>query len=37
MGRWKRGQLVEGWSHWDLLSFYRQLGVLSLFEVQRST
>lgn len=36
MGRWTRGQLAEGWSHWDLLSFYRQLGVLSLFEVQPS-
>ena len=32
MGRWARGRLVEGWSHWDLLSFYRQLGVLGLFD-----
>lgn len=33
MGRWSRGQLIEGWSHWDLLSFYRQLGLLGLFDL----
>lgn len=30
-GRWLRGRLVEGWSHWDLLSFYRQLDLFDLF------
>lgn len=29
-GRWRDGLLVEGWNSFDLLSLYRQLGLLRL-------
>jgi len=32
MGRWREGCLVEGWNHHDLLSLYRGLGLLRLFD-----
>lgn len=32
MGRWRDGRLVEGWNHYDLLTLYRRLGVLRLFD-----
>lgn len=32
MGRWENGRLCEGWNQFDLMSLFRQLGLLSLFD-----